>query len=270
LYDALLAKVNMPTWFRNLLKELQTFKVKSRSFGLRATISHQLPTGTTSTTPRNTWYNALMFSVSCARQRLRGRALVLGDDLLAVTDRGINVAKWVRTVARFKMILKASTPALDGHATFLSKRIIYSNHTPCMIPKVGKLIARTGARGIHCDAITSSQYAAGKMLSYAYECRHVPFMRDFYLARYSMEDSSRLRLDDLTWSARTAGVSLDNICDIITKEQVLVSDDVFRDWMIDVYDVGLADLGSLCEAVVLSSDLTLVTHPAVGGLSRDW
>jgi len=270
LYDAFLAKARMPQWFRTLLVSLETFTVQSRAYGLRATIHSQLPTGTTSTTPRNTWYNAIMFSVSCARQGIRGRAVVLGDDLLASIDRPICCAIWTATVAKFKMKLKAKAPKLNCEATFLSKRLITACETPCMVPLIGKAIARFNARGIYCDAVSSSQYMAGKALSYAYEFRHVPFMRDFFLQRYEEEDASNLRLDDLTWSARTSDVNLDNIVDSIVSEPVVISDDIFRDWLMEAYDIGLCDLEDLCEQVLLSNELVLLHHSAVEGLSRDW
>jgi hypothetical protein len=270
IYDAYLQKVNMPNWFRHLLKCLETFKVKSRQFGIRAEISHQLPTGTTSTTPRNSVYNATMFSVSCARQKTGGKGVVLGDDLLAVLFAAINCSKWAATVALFRMVLKASTPKLNCDATFLSKRLILSGSTPCMLPKLGKAIARFNARGIMCDAVTSSQYMAGKALSYAYEFRHVPFMRDFFLERYSLEDSSALRLDDLTWTARTCGVTLRNIASSIADEPCTISDDLFRDWLMEAYDVGLDDLDCFCTSILLSSAGSYVSCVVVDGLSRDW
>jgi len=270
LYDRALAKVRMPEWFRDLLKSMERFKVQSRSFGLKAIIHNQLPTGTTSTTPRNSWYNAVMFAVSCRRQGLHGNAVILGDDLLARLNAAINCDVWVATVLLFKMVLKAKSPPLNCHATFLSKRIMANLETPCMVPLIGKAIARFNARGVHCEAISRSQYMAGKSLSYAYEFRHVPFLCDFFLRRFAMEDRTRLSLDDLTWHARTSGVSLDNIADSITDEPHIITDDDFRDWLMEAYEVGLDDLRELCELVLLSSEMTLVNHPAVEGLSRDW
>jgi hypothetical protein len=270
IYDACLAKIRMPEWYRNLLKATDDFTVQSRAYGLRATIHNQLDTGNTITTPRNSWYNAVMFAVSCRRQHLSGVAVILGDDLLGLLDGPMDLALWVATVALFRMILKAAAPQLNCHATFLSKRLILSTEPACMVPLIGKAIARFNARGIVCDAVSSSQYMAGKALSYAYEFRHVPFMRDFFLQRFEKEDRSNVRLDDLTWSARTSGVALDNIAESILSEPVTISDSSFGDWLMEAYDVGLDDLRSLCSSVLLCDDLTLVTHPAVHGLSRDW
>jgi len=270
LFDKFLAVINMPSWLRKLHKDINKFKVQSRAFGLQAQLANQLPTGTTKTTVGNTMYNIVMFSVSMLEQRNTGRALVLGDDLLGCMVRKVCLDKWTATVARFKMVLKAKSPRLNGQATFLSKRIFADREEPCMVPLVGKAIARFNARALYAQNKSASQYMAGKSLSYAYEFRHVPFMRDFFLQRYVLEDSSRLSLDDLTWTAKVSGIDLANIVPTIKSETVLVSDDDFRDWLCEVYGLGMVELDELCEMVLLSDEITLVEHPAVRLLSIDW
>jgi len=260
----------MPRWIRKLHTDVNKFKVQSRAFGLQAQLANQLPTGTTKTTVGNTIYNILMFSVSMREQRRWGRALVLGDDLLAQMNGRVCLDKWIAAVQRFKMVLKAKSPRLDGGATFLSKRLFADRDEPCMVPLIGKALARFNARSIYASNKTSSQYMAGKSLSYAYEFRHVPFIRDYFLERYLLEDSSSLDLDDLTWMAKVSGVDLLNIIPTIKSETVLVSDDDFRDWLMAAYGVGLSELEELFEMVVLSDEIILVEHPCVQSLSIDW
>jgi len=270
LFDHFLSVIKMPVWLRNLLKGINTFKVQSRHFGLSAVLKNQLPTGTTFTTARNSWYGWAIFTTAMKRARAKGRALILGDDLLAVVDRKVDLAEWVRHVDRFKMVLKAKSPKFWGDATFLSRRLICDREIPCMVPLIGKAICRFNARALYTENKTSSQYMSGKSLSYAYEFRHVPFLRDFFLERHVLEDSSRLSLDDLTWTAKISGIDLRNIVPNIKAEQVLVSDDEFRDWFMETYDLGLVDLEEICEMVLLSDELILVEHAAVANLSRDW
>jgi hypothetical protein len=270
LFDKYLQVIRMPPWIRLLLLELNKFTVQSRHFGLQAKLENQLPTGTTSTTVRNTVYNILMFSVACKQQNNHGRALVLGDDLLGRLFYSFNLQLWTECVSRFKMVLKAKAPRLNGEATFLSKRIFADTEIPCMVPLLGKALARFNARALYQENKTSSQYMAGKSLSYAYEFRHVPFMRDFFLERFVTEDQSRLSLDDLTWTAKTSGIDLANIVPAIKSESVLISDDDFRDWCMETYDLGLCDLEEICELVLLSDELTMVDHSAVSNLSIDW
>lgn len=270
LFDKFLAKINMPQWLRTIFLENNKFKVQSYSMGLKAILKDQLPTGTTATTPRNTVYDMLMFSTTCVLQNVKALALVLGDDLLARTSALVDLQGWRDTVAKFKMVLKAKSPRMRGGATFLSKRLITGVENPCMLPLVGKALARFNARAIYKEDQTHSQYMAGKALSYAYEFRHVPFMRDFFLERYLMEDKSKMTMQELSWSTKTAGIDLSNIVASIKAERVLISDDDFLDWAMETYDLGLVDLEEVCSAVILSDVPEMITHPAVHNLSIDW
>nr|QKI79999.1 RNA-dependent RNA polymerase [Erysiphe necator associated abispo virus 9] len=270
LFDKFLSVISMPSWLRELLRGINRFKVQSRHYGLTATLDNQLPTGTTFTTCRNSYYNWAMFVTGMQQQKANGRALILGDDLLAAMDKAINLRQWVRHVDRFKMVLKAKNPLNWGDATFLSRRLICDREEPCMVPLLGKALCRFNTRALFTEDKTNSQYIAGKALSYAYEFRHVPFMRDFFLLRHVQEDKSKLSLDDLTWTAKISGVNLDNLVPTIKNETVLVSDEEFRDWLMETYDLGLTDLEDVCETVLLSDEMTMVEHPAVANLSRDW
>lgn len=270
LFDTWMAKLKMPQWLRKIFIANNKFLVRSYKMGLVAKLANQLPTGTTATTPRNTVYNALMFSVSCQQQGVRGRALVLGDDLLARTSKPLNLLEWKQCVARFKMVLKAKSPQMNGQATFLSRRLLTNLEYPCMVPLLGKALARFNARAIYKEDKTHSQYMAGKSLSYAYEFRHVPFLRDFFLMRYTMEDKTNMTLDELSWNTKVLGIDLSSIVQAIKDEQVLVGDDDFLDWSMETYDLGLVDLEEVFDMIVLSDKPEMVTHPAVAKLAIDW
>jgi hypothetical protein len=270
LFDLFLEKIRMPTWLRRIFLENNKFKVRSFKLGLQATLKNQLATGTTATTPRNSLYNILMFAVSCGRQGLHSRALVLGDDLLARTDEPMDLQTWVGTVDRFKMVLKAKAPRMRGGATFLSKRLVTEVETPFMVPLLGKALARFNARAIYKDDQTHSQYMAGKSLSYAYEMRHVPYLRKYFLARHEYEDKSNLNLEELSWNTKVSGLELDGLVQSILDEPVTISDDTFLDWVMETYSIGLCDVGELMEMIVMSDEPKLVSHPAVVNLSMDW
>lgn len=270
LFDAFLCVAKMPNWLRKLCKGINTFKVQSRHYGLTALLANQLPTGTTFTTVRNSFYNWAMFVTGMKLQKAGGRALILGDDLVACLNKPIDLHAWVGHVSNFKMVLKAKAPKFWGDATFLSRRLICDREEPCMVPLIGKAICRFNARALYTENKTHSQYMAGKSLSYAYEFRHVPFMRDYFLERFVSEDRSALSLDDLTWTAKTSGIDLSNIVPTIKAENVLLSDEEFRDWAMEVYDLGLTDLEEICELVLLSDDPILVEHASVAQLSKDW
>lgn len=286
LTDRWLAKLRMPQWLRNLLLELEEYKVQNRRFGVVAKLKFQLPTGTTSTTFRNSTYNMTMFAVACVRQlvptyhemspserrkvRPKAKAVVLGDDILAVVCAFFCIHLWKSVVDAFKMVLKGKDVKLCGQATLLSRRIIIDGDTKCMLPLIGKALARFNARASNNQEVSDSQYMAGKALSYAYEFRHVPFLRDMFLQRYDMEDSAAVTLDDLTWFTRTSGIELSNIVEAIKNEKIIVSDDMFLDWLMPTYDLGLCELEEIAEIVILSNERVCIEHYAVDKLAVDW
>jgi len=186
----------------------------------------------------------------------------LGDDLLARLNQRLDLKAWVLRVAQFKMVLKAKAPTFEHNATFLSRRIILGGTAPCMLPLVGKMIARFNARGTMNPSVGDNDYMAGKALSYAYECRHVPFMRDRFLARYLTHENARPVFDELSWFTRTSG--MDNLGDImsaIKNENVLVDDDTFDVWLLNTYDLDLYELSTIMDATINNTDRVVVDLP---------
>lgn len=293
LYDAWLDALLMPQWFRTLLLSLETFNVRSVKYGFSAKLAFQLPTGTTSTTPRNSTYNATMYAVGVRRQLANGslpalrvnehspivrcsprpvasRATILGDDILARLFRRLVLDDWVKTVASFKMVLKAKAPRINGEATLLSRRIFADVDRPCMVPLLGKMLVRFNVRATINDGISDSAYMAGKALSYAYECRHVPTISRMFLTRYKMEqDHDKVQLEDLTWFTKTSNLSLDQIIAAIKNERVVISEDDFGLWCCEQYDLDYESMVEMFAAVVLNPECVDVDLPFISLLKCD-
>jgi len=272
IYDRWLGKLNMPQWFRDLLLQLETYQVRSRRFNLSATLQFQLPTGTTSTTPRNSVYNATMFAVACLRQKIKsGKALILGDDLLAALLHRLCLNKWVMDVASFKMVLKAKAPQLNGEATFLSRRLVLDSPSSCMVPLLGKTLVRFNVRGTHNDACSDSAYMAGKALSYAYEYRHIPMLRDIFLQRFELEeDAPKITISEVSWFTRTSGVELKDMVAAIKNEKTLIEDDEFSLWVCEFYDSDLEEVRELFEDTILCQLPLVLDDPRIQRFSHDY
>lgn len=269
--DAWLAKLGMPAWIRKIWMEINNYKVQCRRYGLTAWIKAQLPTGTTATTFRNSMYNATMFAVTCQRQNRHGKALILGDDILAALNRRLNLDAWVSTVADFKMVLKAKAPLLDGQATFLSRRIFADVDRPCMVPMLGKMLIRFNVRGTTNEQVSDSQYMAGKSLSYAYECRHVPCIRDLFLQRYMVEpDNALANYSDLSWFTKSSGLDIESLPEFIMNEQHTVSNDDFGEWCCKHYDLTLTEVIDMFTRIVLGTHESLEDMPLIENMSCDY
>lgn len=271
LYDAFLAKIKMPRWFRTLLLDLEQFTVVNHRYGFRASLKFQLPTGTTSTTPRNSLYNGLMTAVSVRRQKhTKARAVILGDDSLMRLLKRFRLDEWMHSVGRFKMVLKAKAPRMNGEATFLSRRIFAEVDRPCMVPLLGKMLVRFNIRSTVNDGITDSQYMAGKALSYAYECRHVPMLSTMFLTRFEMEaDSDKVTPQDMTWFAKTSNLGKDDMIKAIKNEAVKINDWDFGAWCCLQYNLDLEDVRELFTLIVLNPQVEMVDLPNLHYMNCD-
>lgn len=264
IFQKVCVKLGAPRWFASLLDKMSEFTVVNHQFGLRAELANQLPTGTTITTPRNTIWNVTIEAVHAAITRNKGRCVVLGDDYLGMMLRKVSasIEEWV--ASHPKMKLTPAWPSLSGQATFLSRRVITYTDKWCMVPKIGKALARFNARASSNAAVSDSAYMAGKALSYAYEFRHMPQMRDLFIARFkSEEDNALINVDEVSWFTRTSGIELKELESLIYKEKVVLSEDQTFEFMMDAYgdDVSTTEVLELAQRVICSKEITSLEWP---------
>jgi hypothetical protein len=283
--DALFKHLGAPRWFRALIMKVSKFVCVNRKYGFKAMIDDQLPTGTTITTLRNSWFNIVQFVYSFhsfhtreAMTRtiapLKAKALVLGDDLLAVANLTMCARFWTEKVAEYKMVLKAALPKLHAQATFVSKRLVMDGPTPVMIPKIGKALARFNVRTKQDPLVSDSQYMAGKALSYAYEFRFMPAMCEAFLDRYAMEDQSNLSLDDLSYSTKHSGESFSNVSQVEDRIRACykMSGQCTADFLMAAYgpQFGSTELAVLVNDMILSKSISLYETESITPLSIDF
>lgn len=246
LYDAFIAKLGMPQWFRTLLLELETYRVRSRKFETRATLKYQLPTGTTSTTPRNSFYNMIMFATTARKYGVRkGYAAVLGDDILARLSDPLCCSKWADEVSAFLMKLKGSAPEFHLHATLLSRRFIVREGTAFAMPDFRKFASGFNIRATLNEQLSDDVYMAGKALSFAYEFRHIPFIRDRLLDYFASKEvkPDEVALEDLSWFTRSSGIRCpSDLLVRINREKIVCTDDEFMMAFLELYDMDEYDL----------------------------
>jgi hypothetical protein len=257
--------VGAPPWFLDLLEKWSSFKVVNYDFGLTAQLDHQLPTGTTITTPRNTVWNATIEAVDAEMQKNSGFGIVLGDDFLGAFKKKVDQGIEQRVADGPKMKLTAAWPQLSGQATLLSRRICLYGETACMMPKLGKALARFNARASSNAAISDSAYMAGKALSYAYEFRHFPIFRDMFLERFRLEeDRAKVSIDEVSWFTRTSGIDLDQLEKLIKSEKVIVDEDNTREFLMDAYgdEFGLVTATEFAYSIICSKQKIYLTSPA--------
>lgn len=275
-----LRKLNFASWFIKCEHDSsEEYDIYLPAAGLKATANWCKPTGHTATTFGNCGINLIMFAVACLQNNVtKAMALILGDDIVAQTLQVMPLKEWTACVDRFKMVLKAFAPDLEGGATFLSRRFFTYNDVPCMVPKIGKALARFNVRACKNEAVTDDAYMAGKALSYGYEFRHVPTFREYFMRRHkyhwdklSNEQRTRVAPSEQSWNTRVAGLDdMDKLLRAIKLERVLISEDYLRDWCVDTYGLGLVDMRELFELFIAGHEYIVTDLPAFDNLAIDF
>lgn len=234
-----------------------TFSIVSYEYGLSATIKYQLATGGTDTTGRNSVWNLGLWYAFCKVSRLNNtRVAILGDDIAVGTDnRGVDVSRWKKHCSDAGMALKARERRFYCDLTFLSRFFVPAHEGSCMVPLIGKALMRFNARSNRNQDISDEQYMAGKCLSYAYEFRHIAYMRDKFLSRFSSTQVQfdEVKLVDLTWFAKQGVRSVNDVYQKIRSEPLVLSDDEFLEVVMAKYDVGLYDMDDLTGRLILDT-----------------
>jgi hypothetical protein len=246
-----------PKWFiRFYTMNSKEFRVVSYDYGVSATIQNQLATGGTDTTGRNTvWNFSLFWSYVRKKRYKRTRAAILGDDIAAGVGEGFDLVNWEKHCLSAGMKLKAHHRRFYCDLTFLSRFFIPQGLNNCMVPLIGKALCRFNARANRNSEISDEVYMCGKALSYAYEFRHVAYMRDAFLERARITGVSfqDVNLHDLTWFAKQNVRTIEDVCRAILDENVVLSDDEFLEVIMAKYDIGLYDMDELRDRLILDT-----------------
>jgi len=261
----LMRRLGAPEWFCRLHSRTNQFQVVNYGHGARATLEHQLPTGATDTTFRNTFWNGCILTGALTALRARSsRSLLLGDDMVATVD-GMSarspaktyegVAKEAQMVAR----VKVHSGLVD--ASFLSRLFVPTQDGMYLtVPLLGKAIGRFNMRANQNAAVSNAMYFAGKAVGYAYEFRFCPDLRDVFLERFSREwdtviaeggTKPSLATLEISWQARSSGVTLANIKEKIFSDRVLSFFECHR-YCLYRYGLDFYDVVDLFTRIVLT------------------
>lgn len=248
-----------PSWFiRFYIANSKEFRVTSYDYGVSATIQNQLATGGTDTTGRNTVWNFCLWYCAVQQQKQkRTKVAILGDDVAGSVQSNFSCAKWTDLCAQAGMKLKARERNFYCDLTFLSRFFVPKGTENCMVPLIGKALCRFNARANRNSEVSDAQYIAGKALSYAYEFRHVAYLRDAFLARarstgFPLED---VLLHDLTWFAKQGVRTVTDVISAIMSEDLVLSDDEFLEVIMAKYDIGLYDMDELRDRLILDTEV---------------
>jgi len=280
LESSLMRVLGCPEWFIRLHLKSNSFTVRNSKHGIKASLQHQLPTGATDTTFRNTFWNACILYAFLMKVRPSScDALLLGDDMLArLTGKCRYVQKTYTSIAS-EAQMEAKVVRHDNlwTATFLSRFFIpHANSKHLTVPILGKALGRFNMRANKNQAVSDDLYMACKSVGYAYEFRYLPCVRDVFLERFKhhfpLAVAKSLKGDydvEVSWNAKAAGVTLRNITKKIKVSEVLSEYD-FNAFCIERYSLTATDVLDLFKDVVLSTQLVDFDGIVVSKLAKDF
>jgi len=276
---ALMRRLGCPEWFIRLHNKTNHFVVKNVKHGVTAVLDNQLPTGATDTTFRNSFWNSVILYSFLLRVRSpSSRALILGDDMLGRID-GLprhSCRLYESMATEANMVAKVFRRRGLVQCGFLSKLFVpRCDGQHLTIPLPGKALARFNMRANKNHSISDAAYMAGKSVGYAYEFRFLPEARDLFLDRFVHEFKQVKKLsseglnDALSWNAREAGITLENVRSKITPELSIQSDD-FNSFCNYRYGFMASDVLDVFEEVVLGLTPVDVHGSLVSVLAADF
>jgi len=206
---AWLRRFGAPLWVTSLMLVANAYTIKSRAYRIRMKINNQLPTGSQSTTFRNSMWNATIAEAFSIHVDRVGVSCILGDDNVMRLDKARGSLKFYRrsydhVCKMARMVVKVTTSRLLEGNNFLSRFFVRVPRGIVMIPNLGKALLRFNVCPV--PAPDPSLYMAGKALSYAYEFRHFRAISKLYMTRCIKELGDRslesLDISGVSWNVK--------------------------------------------------------------------
>jgi hypothetical protein len=176
-------KLGAPKWFVREFAANTSVRVFTR-YGVKGQVKGQRWSGEVTTTTGNGYVNAAT-SLAALQQAgiTESTTLVYGDDGLVFTH-GCRIKlenKFACVAAGSGMKTEAVIVEKREQATFLRKRFVPSVKRTFPVPSFGRVVCKLPVRSNNNRAVCDEDYMAGKLLSAAYEHRHIASLRALLL-----------------------------------------------------------------------------------------
>jgi hypothetical protein len=189
-------KLGAPKWFVREFAANTRVRIFTR-YGVKGKVDGQRWSGEVTTTTGNGYVNACVSLAALSHSGIReSTTLVYGDDNLTYTTERRDCLVESYKVASDDAGMVPEVKLVDHRekATFLRKRFVPAVNCTLPVPSFGRVIAKLPVRSNFNMAVPDDEYMAGKLLSAAYEHRHLTRVRDLLL-RTSQELSPRPHMD---------------------------------------------------------------------------
>lgn len=246
-------KLGAPKWFVREFSENTKVRVFTR-YGVKGQVKGQRWSGEVTTTTGNGYVNAC---ISLASLQLSGidqaSVLVYGDDNLTFTSGDRTSLREAYTSVSEDTGMKSKVTIVHEReqATFLRKRFVAGAKRTFPVPSFGRVLSKLPVRANFNQAVSDDDYMAGKLLSAAYEHRHVASLRTLLLETAEQMSSSPFL--DMRNQAMAYKYTAAELKEMTTNAQVVDHDylgtflqKVYGIWEDELYDCYV----SVCDGIL--------------------
>jgi hypothetical protein len=176
-------KMGAPKWFVREFASNTSVRVFTR-YGLKGRVTGQRWSGEVTTTTGNGYVNACI-SLAALKQAgiTQSTTFVYGDDNMTYTvqDRSGVCASFETVSKSIGMTSEVKLVERREQATFLRKRFVPSVNKTFPVPSFGRVVSKLPIRTNYNKSVSDEDYMSGKLLSAAYEHRHIATLRTLLL-----------------------------------------------------------------------------------------
>jgi hypothetical protein len=246
-------KLGAPKWFVREFASNTSVRVFTR-YGVKGRVKGQRWSGEVTTTTGNGYVNACTSLAALEQAGITASTtLVYGDDGLTYTSQDRSSVKKAFEDVAAGSGMKTEGKCLDTResATFLRKRFVPSFTKTFPVPSFGRVVCKLPVRCNNNKAVSDNDYMAGKVLSAAYEHRHVARVRELLLQ--TAEQLSAVPYLDFRNQACAYKYTAAELKDMTINADV-VDPDCFHSFLNKVYGINedaLVDCyASVCDGIL--------------------
>jgi len=257
-------KLGAPKWFVREFASNTSVRVFTR-YGVKGRVKGQRWSGEVTTTTGNGYVNACTSLAALELAKVtESTTLVYGDDGLTYTSQDRSAVE-----KSFEEVAKGSGMSTEGtyhsvreRATFLRKRFVPSYRKTYPVPSFGRVVCKLPIRCNNNRAVSDEDYMAGKLLSAAYEHRHVSRVRELLLQ--TAEQLSAKPFLEMRNQACSYKYTAEELKDMTVNAET-IHPDCFHEFLQKVYGIdedGLVECyASVCDGIL---GFQRVNHKAKG------
>ncbi|BDF97667.1 RNA-dependent RNA polymerase [Penicillium vanoranjei associated RNA virus 1] len=246
-------KLGAPRWFVREFAANTRVRIFTR-YGVKGQVRGQRWSGEVTTTTGNGYVNACISLASLRHAQIeKATVLVYGDDNLTYTmDDRTKLSECFHTVSdSVGMKSEVKVVPVREQATFLRKRFVPGAFGTLPVPSFGRVLSKLPVRANFNASVTDDDYMAGKLLSAAYEHRHIASLRTLLLE--TAEQMSSKPHMDMRNQAMAYKYTAEELKEMTVNAKTI--DPVYLDsFLAKVYQIGESELVdcyvSVCDGIL--------------------